>query len=90
MENQYDPLGIHSLIEKLHAAHEQLDKLEQFVLHGVELPVSEKMITEKTGIKSSALLSLRQSGKLRSYKVGKTVLYLPSEFTEDIRVLTPT
>lgn len=84
MENQHDPLGIYELTNRLRSIEEKFDKLEQFILHGVELPVSEKMIIEKTGMRQSTLLTLRQSGKLRSLKIGKSVLYLPSEFKEDI------
>lgn len=79
-----DPLGIHALQDKMNAVIAQLEKLEQFMLHGKELPVSEALIMEKTGIRQGTLLSLRQSGDLRYYKAGKSVMYLASEFTEDI------
>ena len=82
-----DPLGILALQERMNAAIVQLDKLEQFMLQGTELPVSEAKIIEKTGIRTGTLLSLRQEGKIRSYKAGKVVMYLPSEFTEDIKNL---
>jgi hypothetical protein len=79
-----DPLGIHALQSRMEALQDQLGKIEKSALFGEELPVAESIIIEKTGLRKSALLSLRNNGKLRFGKVGKDTVYLPSQFKEDI------
>jgi hypothetical protein len=68
----------------MEALQDQLGKIEKSALFGEELPVAESIIIEKTGLRKSALLSLRNNGKLRFGKVGKDTVYLPSQFKEDI------
>lgn len=81
---QNDPLGIHALQSRMEALQSQLEKIEKSALFGEELPVAEDVIIEKTGIKKGTLLSLRNAGKIKSYKAGGVVMYLPSEFKNDI------
>lgn len=87
--NTNDPLGILALQETIKDLKEKLSNLEKVAIFGEELPVSEAMIIERTGIRPGTLMALRQDPKkdFRSYKVGKTVMYIPSEFTEDIKSL---
>lgn len=79
-----DPLGIHALQSRMETLQSQLEKIEKSALFGEELPVAESIIIEKTGIKKGTLLNLRNEGKIKSYKAGGVVMYLPSEFKNDI------
>lgn len=82
-----DPLGILSLTETIQDLKGNLDQLEKVLLFGEELPITEEMIIERTGINVGTLYSLRKEGKLRFHKPGKSVMYFASEFAEDIRAL---
>lgn len=79
-----DPLGIQALQKTIEGLQLKLSELEKVVLFGEELPVSESRIVQLTDIPKGTLLSLRNEGKLKFSKVGKTVLYLPSEFKADL------
>ena len=79
-----DPLGIKSLQETIRELQSKLNDLEKVAVFGEELPVSESRIIQLTDIPKGTLLSLRNEGKLSFSKVGKTVLYLPSQFKADL------
>lgn len=89
MEDQFDPLGIHALHKDILFLRESVEKLIEQITHGAELPISESLLIEKTGITRPTLYRLRRSGQLRWYKPGKEVMYIPSEFTADIKKLNP-
>ena len=83
-----DPLGILALQETIKELKEKLSNLEKVAIFGEELPISEEMIIERTGINSGTLYALRTKGKIRFHKPGKGVMYFASEFAEDIKSLS--
>lgn len=82
-----DPLGIGTLQRAVDTLTGQLEEIRKAIDIATELPITEKMLMEQTGIRPHALLSLRQEGRIRYHKPGKAVMYFPSEFAEDIRRL---
>lgn len=82
-----DPLGILALQREIGVVRLEISNLEDKLTNNLDLPITEKVLIEKTGIKASTLTALRKAGKIRSYKPGKDVMYIPSEFRQDIRKL---
>lgn len=85
--SENDPLGINTLITEIRQHSGRLNKLEALISSSLDVPVTESILIERTGINKRTLLTLRKDGKVRSYKVGKDVTYIPSEFRDDIRKL---
>jgi hypothetical protein len=84
---QSDPLGVYELTETIRQYAGKIDELKALVSSGLDMPITEAVLIEKTGLSANTLAAMRKEGALRFYKARKHVTYIPSEFTEDIRKL---